>query len=135
VILRAGPAVWASSIVWKLFSSAITTSIGYERRVIVTFLQQPSLGSSLLLAVGERTTSATTTCAESQGWYSTPCWIIAGGFIGRSIGEVRGTEQPKVPVIFSKWNAISWKGSLVARGSELSVWTKVTCLSLFDGPQ
>jgi len=28
---------------------------------------------------------------KSQAWYSTPCWIIAGGFIGRSIGEGRVT--------------------------------------------
>ena len=32
---------------------------------------------------------------------------IAGGFIGRSIGKGRVTEQPKVRVIFSKWDAIS----------------------------
>jgi len=28
-----------------------------------------------LFTVGERTTSTATTSAESQGWYSTPCWI------------------------------------------------------------
>ena len=41
---------------------------------------------------------------------------IAGGFIGRSICEGRVVEQPKVRVIFSKCDAISWRGSLVARG-------------------
>jgi len=35
---------------------------------------------------------------------------IASGFIGLSIGEGRVTEQPKVRVIFSKWDAISWRG-------------------------
>ena len=59
---------------------------------------------------------------------------IAGGFIGRSIGEGRVTLQPGVRVIFSMWDAISWRGSLVARGSGLCVWIKVPRLSLFDGP-
>ena len=60
---------------------------------------------------------------------------IAGVFIGRSIGEGRVTKQPKVRVIFSKWDAISWRGSLVARGSDLCVQIKVTRLSSFDWPQ
>ena len=60
---------------------------------------------------------------------------IASGFIGLSIGEGRVTEQPKVPVIFSMWDAISRRGSLVARGSGLCVLIKVTRLSLFDGLQ
>ena len=60
---------------------------------------------------------------------------IAGGFIGRSIGDRRVTEKTKVRVIFSKWDAVSWRGSLVVRGSGLCVWIKVTRLSLFDGPQ
>ena len=60
---------------------------------------------------------------------------IVGGFIGRSIGQGRITEQPKVRVIFSKWDAVTWGGSLVARGSGLCVRIKDTGLSLFDGPQ
>ena len=57
--------------------------------------------------VSKRTTCATTTSAEPRGWYSTrACWLIAGGFIGQSIGEGRITEQPKVRVIFSKWDAM-----------------------------
>jgi len=44
-------------------------------------------------------------------------------------------EQPKAHMIFSKWDAISWRGSFVARGSGLCVWIKVRHLSLFDGPQ
>ena len=59
---------------------------------------------------------------------------IAGSFIGLSIGEGRVTQQPGVGVIFSKWDAISWRGSLVARGSGLCVRMKVTLLSLFVGP-
>jgi len=59
---------------------------------------------------------------------------IAGGFIGRSLGKRRVMEQRGVRVIFSKWDAISWRGSLVARGSGLCVWIKVPRLSLFDGP-
>jgi len=31
---------------------------------------------------------------------------IVGGFIGRSIGQGRVTEQPEVRMIFSKWDAI-----------------------------
>jgi len=60
---------------------------------------------------------------------------IVGGFIRQSIGQGRVTEQPEVRVIFSKWDAISWRGSLVARGSELCVLIKVTRWSLFDGLQ
>jgi len=60
---------------------------------------------------------------------------IVAGFIRRSIGQGRVTEQPEVRVIFSKWDATSWKGPLVARGSGLCVLIKVTRLSLFDGPQ
>ena len=60
---------------------------------------------------------------------------IAGAFIRRSMGEGRITALPMVRVIFSKWDAISWRGSLVARGSGLCVRIKVTRLSLFDGPQ
>jgi len=56
-------------------------------------------------------------------------------FIGRSIGQGRIAGQPKAHVIFSKWDAISWRGSLVARGSGSRVRIKVTSLSLFDGPQ
>jgi len=40
-----------------------------------------------------------------------------------------------VRVIFSKWDAISWRGSLVARESGLCVRIKVIRLSFFDGPQ
>ena len=50
---------------------------------------------------------------------------IAGGFIWRSIGEAKVTEQPKVRVIFSKLDVISWRGSLVARGSGLCVRIRV----------
>jgi U3 small nucleolar RNA-associated protein 25 len=31
---------------------------------------------------------------------------VAGGFIGRSVGEGRAKEQPKVRVIFSRWDAM-----------------------------
>ncbi|KAG0136602.1 hypothetical protein HOY82DRAFT_576336 [Tuber indicum] len=31
---------------------------------------------------------------------------VAGGFIGRNVGEGRAKEQPKVRVIFSKWDAM-----------------------------
>ena len=64
--------------------------------------------------------------------------VIVGGFIGRSIGQGRVTQQPEMRVIFSKWDGIvylSWRGPLVARGSGLCVRIKVTRLSLFDGLQ
>ena len=49
MILRAGAAVWASSIVWKLLSSPITTPIGCERPgVTVTDRWVDCLMSSLL---------------------------------------------------------------------------------------
>ena len=56
---------------------------------------------------------------------SLPHREIAGGCIGRSIGEGRVTEQPKVRVVFSIWNALSWRGPLVTRGSGQCVRIKV----------
>jgi len=81
--------------------------------------------------VGERATSAATTSAVTRVVFYTPpdsspfFRAIAGGFIGRSIGEGRVTEQPKVRVVFSIWNALSWRGPLVTRGSGQCVRIKV----------
>ena len=50
---------------------------------------------------------------------------IAGRCIGPRIGEGRVTEQARVRVVFSKWDAMSRRGWLVARGSGLCVRIKV----------
>jgi len=85
-----------------------------RRARTVTYLHRPSLGSSFSgrahhfrrYDIRGVTRVVFYALPDNSLFYRE----IVGGFIGRSIGQGRITERPKVRVIFSKWDAISWRG-------------------------